>query len=376
MRMLVSRYDVLVCGVLFACGVGCATGDAGSDDNVDDQAVELTLNLQQQVGKLLFHAETFKGNGRTCVTCHSDKTGTLNSQQIAQLYAYNPKDPLFRSIDADVVGGNTFNRLINDATIRVTIPLPPNVSIVGSTARSVQLFRWIPSTLNSPSLENVYMADGRFSDLAAQAGDAVASHYQPGRTPTSTETAAIASYEKALFSSAQLASFANGGPAPVMPAGRTDSEKRGRVFFVDDATVLVPRCIHCHSGPNLDQTSPGLQALLGVPAGSKIFTAFVSQLRFGGGDVLTYQFTDATGAVTTVQSPDPGRALITGNSADADMFKIPSLWNTKNTAPYFHNNGAKTIEDLMNHYQNMFASLGVTLTDQNKVDIAAYLRLL
>lgn len=376
MRRLVSRYEVLVCGVLFACGVGCATGDAASDDNPDDQAVELSLDLQQQSGKQLFHSETFKGNGRTCVTCHSDKTGTMSPQQIAALYASNPQAPLFRSVDADVVGGNTYNRLINDATIRVTIPLPPNVSIVGSTARSVQLFRWIPSTLNTPSLETVLMADGRAPSLQAQAADAIATHYQAGRTPTTTELNSIASYEKALFSSFQLAAFAYGGPAPVMPAGNTDSEKRGRVFFVDDATVPVPRCVHCHSGPNLDQTSPGLQAVFGVPAGTKIFTALVSQLRTGGGNVLTYQFTDAAGNITTVQSPDPGRALITGNPADADTFKIPSLWNTKNTAPYFHNNGAKTITDLMNHYQKMFPQFGLSISDQDKADIAAYLKLL
>ena len=375
MRRLVSRYDVLVCGVLFACGVGCATGDAASDDNLD-QGVELTLNLQQQTGKQLFHSETFKGDGRTCVTCHSDKTGTLSPQQIAQLVADNPKGPLFRSIDADVVGGNTYNRLINDATIRITIPLPPNVSIVGSTARSVQLFRGISSTLNTPSLQTVLMADGRTPTLQAQAADAVAVHYQPGRTPTSSELDAIASYEKALFSSFQLAFFATGGPAPVMPLGRTDSEKRGQKFFVDDATTAVPRCVHCHSGPNLDTTSPGVQAAFGIPAGLHVFTAFVSQLRTGGGDVLTYAFRDAAGNVTTVQSPDPGRALITGNPADADLFKIPSLWNAKNTAPYFHNNGAKTIEELVDHYQKMFAALGLTLTDQDKADIAAYQRLL
>jgi cytochrome c peroxidase len=92
--------------------------------------------------------------------------------------------------------------------------------------------------------------------------------------------------------------------------------------------------------------------------------------------VLTYEFRDAAGNVTTVQSPDPGRALITGNPADADMFKIPSLWNAKNTAPYFHNNGAKTLNDLANHYQAMFAMLGLTLTDQDKADIVAYQKLL
>ncbi|HEX2685337.1 MAG TPA: hypothetical protein VHN14_01900, partial [Kofleriaceae bacterium] len=92
-RRLVSRYDVIVCGVLFAFGVGCA--DAVTDNL--DEGVETTLNLQQKTGEQLFEHETFRGNGRTCATCHIDRTGTLNPQQIAQIFAYNPRDPLFRS---------------------------------------------------------------------------------------------------------------------------------------------------------------------------------------------------------------------------------------------------------------------------------------
>jgi cytochrome c peroxidase len=338
--------------------------------------VQTSLNSQQKAGEQLFDHGQFNGNDRTCATCHGDSTGTLSPQQIEDIFDENPRAPLFRGIDADIVGGNTYHRLINDATIRMTIPLPPNVSIVGSSARSVQLFRGIPSTLNTPALQAVLMSDGRAPNLQAQAADAIASHFQPGRSPTASELDAIAAYEKTQFSSAQLASFAAGGPAPVMPLGRTASEQRGRKFFVDDAPIPAPRCVHCHSGPNLDTTSPGFQVVFGVPAGMKIFTAFVSQLRTGGGEVLTYEFRDAAGNVTTIQSPDPGRALITGNPADADMFKIPSLWNAKNTAPYFHNNGAKTLNDLVNHYEQMFLLFGFQLTTQEKADIAAYQKLL
>lgn len=311
-RGLVSRFDAIVCGVLFACGVGCTDALTTADDvNVDvDQAAQANLTPQQKAGQDLFEHERFKGNGRTCATCHTERTGTLSPQQIAERFAYDRRDPLFRSIDADVVGGNTFQRLINDATIRITIPLPPNVSIAGSSARSVELFRGIPSTLNTPALQAVLMYDGRAPNLQAQAADAVRIHFQPGRTPTASELDAIAAYEKTQFSSAQLKSLAAGGPAPVLPPGKTDAEKRGRKFFADDAPAPVPRCVHCHSGPNLDTTSPGLQAIIGLPAGQKVFTAFVSQLRTGGGEVRTYEFRDAAGAV----EPAGGR----GRARDRD----------------------------------------------------------
>jgi cytochrome c peroxidase len=44
-------------------------------------------------------------------------------------------------------------------------------------------------------------------------------------------------------------------------------------------------------------------------------------------------------------APDPGRALITGDPNDLLNFKIATLWGIKDTAPYFHDNSARTLED-------------------------------
>ena len=72
-----------------------------------------------------------------------------------------------------------------------------------------------------------------------------------------------------------------------------------------------------------------------------------------------------------------------------EQFKIPTLWGVKDTAPYFHNNGAKTLRDAVAHYKRFFnfteaqdpvgsQSLGglITLTDDDVDDIVAYLQLL
>ena len=66
-----------------------------------------------------------------------------------------------------------------------------------------------------------------------------------------------------------------------------------------------------------------------------------------------------------------------------------SLWGVKDTAPYFHDNGAKTLRDAVAHYQRFFnfteaedpvgsRSLGglLELTDSDVDDIVAYLKLL
>ena len=73
----------------------------------------------------------------------------------------------------------------------------------------------------------------------------------------------------------------------------------------------------------------------------------------------------------------------------AELFKIPTLWGVKDTAPYFHDNGAKTLRDAVAHYKRFFnfteeqdpvgsRSLGgrITLTDNDVDDIVAYLKLL
>ena len=46
-------------------------------------------------GRQLFERETFGGNGRTCLTCHSRKTGTLNPEQVQDRFDDDPDDPLF-----------------------------------------------------------------------------------------------------------------------------------------------------------------------------------------------------------------------------------------------------------------------------------------
>jgi cytochrome c peroxidase len=66
------------------------------------------------------------------------------------------------------------------------------------------------------------------------------------------------------------------------------------------------------------------------------------------------------------------------------MFKTPQLFGVKNTAPYFHDNSAKTLEQVLEQYVFMFTSnLGFPITDSNILvteqdirDIIAFLRLL
>ena len=62
----------------------------------------------------------------------------------------------------------------------------------------------------------------------------------------------------------------------------------------------------------------------------------------------------------------------------AGFFKIPSLWGVRRTAPYFHDNSAKTLEEVAAFYTNLFANGPdpVQLTAQDEADMVAFLKLL
>ena len=222
--------------------------------------------------------------------------------------------------------------------------------------------------------------------LQEQALDAWIRHSEVGVLPTEDELDAVAAFQQTLISEGQLRKLLDTGATPQLPVPKTPAEKRGFLFFTDDnpanGNPIKGRCVHCHSGPMLNETSPGTELIFGIPQGTRYISAFVSEFELGGGTPETYQFSLPGGGTTEVTSTDPGRALITGDPADANAFKIPTIWGFQNTAPYFHNNGAADLDELMDHYQNYFNFvqdvLGVPnfgMTDEEKADITAYMKL-
>jgi cytochrome c peroxidase len=368
-------------------------------------------------GRRLFDEETFNGNGRTCLTCHSEKTGTVSPEEAQHRFKIDANDPLFvhdgsDDEDGDGVGdGRQVTRMLADATVLIRIPLHPNVSLKHDpVARFVSVRRGIPTTLNTPALDPVLMLDGREPTLESQALGAIAAHAQAGRPVQTRELGLIAGFQREaqrFFSSPEVFFAAHGGPAPKLPEGHTPSEKRGRRFFEDvppDFSVSPPNfkvgaCATCHSGPMLNQTNQFLP--LPVPPGTRFQTVLVSELNEAGGPTIDFVFRNQNvpGGIIELSSPDPGRALITGRADDSDpasaastfdhlnAFKIPQLRGIRHTAPYFHDNSAKTLEDVLRHYRTFFAIATdldgagpapplIQLTEQDMKDIIAFLKLL
>jgi cytochrome c peroxidase len=366
--------------VVAALGLWLAGGSGGSA-----QAQE--LKQQEQEGKRLFKHELFGTNGRTCETCHRlMKPGTIDPAQVEALFQRDPNDPLFRPLDSDDGVGNSYVRLRTHASIRVGLDLPPNVSILEEPgARTVVVNRGIPAMVNAPALERgedgnpLFMYDGRFTDLSAQARGAVFGHFNPGFEPDRAKLEAVAAFQRTEFSDKALEAFASGGPAPVLPGDPgakikklTDAEARGKTHFAPAGI-----CGACHSGPMLNTVPQGAPPF--VRPGARFATVLVSELNRIGNPVKTFVFQNPDGSITQVRSPDPGRALITGSARDANQFRILSLWGVKATAPYFHDNSAKTLEELLVHYDRFFAAVSrgaLRITVEQQRDIVAFLKLL
>ncbi|HEY2845368.1 MAG TPA: hypothetical protein VGJ09_17020 [Bryobacteraceae bacterium] len=122
-------------------------------------------------------------------------------------------------------------------------------------------------------------------------------------------------------------------------------------------------CGTCHDSPNVGDHSVSAPLNIGVadissPLDVKYLPIFT----------LVNNSTNAT-----VQTTDPGRALITGKWADIGKLKGPILRGLASRAPYFHNGSAGTLDDVLNFYTGRF---NVIFTAQERADLIAFLNAL
>jgi cytochrome c peroxidase len=144
---------------------------------------------------------------------------------------------------------------------------------------------------------------------------------------------AIATYERTLLTPNSRFDRYLRGEANAISA----QEKAGYLKFKQYG------CIACHQGVNV---------------GGNMFQ------KFG---VMGDYFAARGGS----SEADLGRYLVTRDSADAHVFKVPSLRNVMLTAPYFHDGSAKTLNaavDVMFRYQ-----LGRPASPEDKAAIIQFL---
>jgi cytochrome c peroxidase len=260
------------------------------------------------------------------------------------------------------------------------------------------------------------------TDLARQANDAVRGHAQADADLSAADQHLIVEFEKALFvaqandnAAGDLgAAGALGGPARLAvqdfyfgindafagdyltgaafnrnamalfgawrnlgTAGASAQDQaraaiaRGEAIFhnrpmnISQVAGFVPQqrasCSSCHDAPNSGSHSVARMFNTGVAAAVR---------RTPDMPLYTLRNT-ATGE--TVDTTDPGAAMLTGKWTDVGRFKVPTLRGAAARAPYFHDGSAPDLEAVVRFYDRRFQ---MGLNPQEAADLAAFLKAL
>ncbi|MBI5256605.1 MAG: hypothetical protein HY855_08905 [Burkholderiales bacterium] len=286
-----------------------------------------------------------------------------------------------------------------------TVPCPATAQ--ATTETHADIWRAVPSILDSritgpdgqapawprgPNASGGYQLDGRIDTLQNQALSALRSHAGISTDPPQQWLDDLAAFQQARFSSPAVQRLADAMGAGTSPLPDLDPvldtlESAGK-------RVFERACGQCHGngGAHPSGSAPIRQGQAGTPTAlvryHDILTACprpvdtASPPRFAFApcsaaqmrNVRSYEITNSGVApsgtpcggaapqlacVTRITTSDPGRLLLTGYPAaggpgDIQKMDIPSLRGVSRSAPYFSNNTAATLEEMLEHYQQFF----------------------
>jgi hypothetical protein len=318
---------------------------------------------------------------------------------------HNADDPLFRPVDADdfrVNGDNAsdFSNLVENGLVRITMPLPINVKLIDPATGQptdetfVDLWRAVMPVFNvaitgpdnvapiwpsgaprvpimgqdpnGPNRQGGYQHDARFGTLQEQARGALFAHAQVSVEPPARMLDDLAAFQQTLFSSPGVELLANailsGSTSfPDLDPELNELEQHGKAVF-------NRACATCHGGTLHPSTTTPDAALAVRPVRGRYHNVLAACPRPAtdgyapcterlARNARTYQITLANGTTQTFTTSDPGRLLLTGQLADLGFIDITQLRGISRTAPYFHNNSAATLENVIDHYIAFFQTV-------------------
>ena len=183
----------------------------------------------------------------------------------------------------------------------------------------------------------------------------------------------LSSFQRVLFMNHRVRALADAvrereTPLPDPDPRLTELEQQGKA-------VLTRACSQCHGGPG--QSTPAFPdqfSTISSQCPRPVDTATTARFapcpprlarHARTYEVLSLPTLGPTGIIhagikVRRMSTDPGRALLTGFVGgpgpfdDWDKCDVPGLRGIRTTAPYFHNNSAATLEDVVDHYVEFF----------------------
>lgn len=365
-------------------------------------------------------------NDRACVTCHQVGEGWTITPAGVQLrfLVSEGTDPLFRPHDAanapllDVstvdARRDAYSLLLERAVIRVGLPVKADSEFElaavddpngHASAAQLSLFRRPLPTTNLRFLGAVNW-DGRSTlvadptnvrqSLKNQSNGATVNHAKAAAPIADGVRDAIVDFETSITTAQELtwsagwlrAQGADGGPDPLLTQpfsiglnapgpnfnrnvfslydawadvqdgalgqNRRDVAEGQRIFNTRTFGSTNGTCSGCHDAPNV-----------GGSSSFRLFDVGVSAPSRRSPNVPLYTFRNKTSG-ETLETTDPGRALISGKWADMNKFKVPGLRALAARAPFFHDGSARDLMAVVNHYDQRFG-MGLTYTEKRQL---------
>jgi cytochrome c peroxidase len=320
-------------------------------------------------------------NGRTCFTCHRGKDVGFGLPKPPLTASVPLEDPLFTGIQADAGGDPTaFDNLDNHALIRYRANRFNLARDESDPYRRV--FGWRKSVrLLNVQFSHGLLTDGRARNIFEADRGAFFSHTQttdkrfddlfPPQFGNDMEA-----FQFSLFTDPALAAlrdpsnpnYATLANQPFSTVHLTSQEQR------DGKRVFKENCMACHNTPNVFNNISNVNPLgdnirpitdpAFAPHVGRDFNVGISErnkhnLLFSSANpdgtrtpvVLPLANEDGTTAMVTV-TYDLGLAMTTGRSADIGRFKVPQLRGIKDAGPYFHDNSADTLEEVVDYFNS------------------------
>jgi cytochrome c peroxidase len=249
-----------------------------------------------------------------------------------------------------------------------------------------------PASTRGPNLSGGYQLDARIDTLQNQALAALRAHAGITVDPPASFLDDLAAFQKTQFSSPSVKALSDAMAAGTSPL--PDPDPVLNALETTGKTVFNRSCAQCHGnqGGHPSGSTPVQQGTQGtattITRYHNIFSACprpvdnVNPPRFSFAacspsqmkNVRTYQVTNSGAppsgiacggaapqppCVTRVTTSDPGRMLLTGyplagGQGDIQAMDTPSLRGISRTAPYFTNNSALTLEEMLEHYKQFF----------------------
>jgi hypothetical protein len=355
---------------------GRAVFGLAADDNTIDTSEAIFTGFSQAYGGEL------TSNGRVCASCHRGGANHFGLPPLPLTSSVSADDPLITGFTADADGDpDAYEDLVQYGLVRYR---PGRFNLARSEDDPYrQVFFWrkvqrlvnlrfehgflndgrarvMFETCQGAAFTHTQATDQRFDDLFSLQDGVDLEAFQFADTLSDPTLAALANPSDPLHDT--LVS----DPFYTVPI-RTQAQRRG-------SQVFQQYCMTCHNVPNVFNNIWNVEPLgnnarpvtdpafapsvgknfdIGVAEANRLHLDF--RLAHPDGTRTTIVLPLANEDGTTTNYPvtfDVGLAATTARRVDVGRFRVPQLRDIKDLGPYFHDNSATTLTDVINYFNS------------------------